>query len=118
MLLHVSWYHPAAEGLTINRLPCVARKSLKLPRVNGLQLRASERANNFANGTCQRIECAEKDVWLSLSSKLVDVTSEVVALCECRRVENTASQVCDVDSGERIGSSSVAAHVLVRVQAT
>jgi hypothetical protein len=88
------------QFLTIHRLLCISRVLLKLRRVDGLQLRAAETANGLSNSTRKLIECSENDVWLSLSSKLVDVACEVVALCEARGVEDAAGQVCDVDSSE------------------
>jgi hypothetical protein len=96
--------------LSIHWLLLVSRKRLQLLHIDTLQLRAVKASNHLANGTQERIKRVQKNVRLSLSSKLVDEASKVVALCECLRIEDASSEVGNVDAGEGVGCAGVSAH--------
>lgn len=94
-------------NLSVNLLLVVTRQLLELRLVDSLQLRAAQLADETTNSACECVEWAEKDVWLGLSGDLVDEAAKVVALKQSLRVEDTTSQVTNVNTGEGVGCASV-----------
>jgi hypothetical protein len=93
--------------LSVNLLLVVTGQLLELRLVNRLQLRAAQLADEATNCTCECVEWAEKNVWLGLSGDLVDEAAKVVALKQSLRVEDTASQITNVNTSEGVGCASV-----------
>lgn len=93
--------------LVVDWLLGVPRVSRKLRLVNSLQLRASQAADGATNRTGELGKCAERNVGLSLSSKLEGVAGEVVTLEEAGRVEDTAGKITDVNTSEGVGCAGV-----------
>jgi hypothetical protein len=94
----------------------VARVLVELVLVDVVQLRASKRVGDAVDlgadlvlGGVLVCEKAGEDVGELLNGELHGVTHEVVALEECRAVEDAAGEVSGLNSGECVNLSGVAA---------
>jgi hypothetical protein len=93
--------------LFVDRRLGVTRVSLELRLINSLQLWAAKTGDGLSNYTSELTNHAEHSVGLSLSGELVGEAGEVVALEKGSSVEDTASEVLNVDTGEGVGCSGV-----------
>lgn len=69
-----------------------------------MQLWATQLSNDITDSVLQLVEQVEKhSIRLELGSSLEGEAAKIVALEQIRRVEDTTSEVLDVDTGEVIG---------------
>jgi hypothetical protein len=76
-----------------------------------LQLWAVQLAQYAAEGLVHQVEYVQRDVWLSICSKLVGKASGIVALKQFCTVEDASSEVGDVNTGESVSLAEVTTDV-------